>query len=239
MTPKPPSLSKRQSRGGALPSDIQVMPAKASHVIPTPTSKERLPRRCIATRQRQHRNGMIRFVLGPGNVVVPDLEEKLPGRGLWVRQLFVEGHQSMRFEVFEEGERQEIRRFETMPPDLVATVTELVRKRCLRWIGLARGASQLRLGDFQVQDALAKGEVAVLVEAHDGKDNGRSKVLSKARGLPVVMSFGRAELGQAVGRNEAVHLAFCTGRLSTHFLDDVRRYAGITGLKHPQMGGEQ
>lgn len=235
MTPKPPSLSKRQSRGGALPSDIQVMPAKASHVTPTPTSKERLPRRCIATRQRQHRNGMIRFVLGPGNVVVPDLEEKLPGRGLWVGAEKHALEKAASANLFARAAKSAA----VVPPDLVATVTELVRKRCLRWIGLARGASQLRLGDFQVQDALAKGEVAVLVEAHDGKDNGRSKVLSKARGLPVVMSFGRAELGQAVGRNEAVHLAFCTGRLSAHFLEDVRRYAGITGLKHPQTGGEQ
>lgn len=235
MTPRPPNLSKRQSRGGALPNDIQAMPAQASHVTPAPTSEERLLRRCIATRQRQHRNGMLRFVLGPENVVVPDLEEKLPGRGLWVGAEKHALEKAVSANLFARAAKAPA----VVPPNLVATVTGLVRKRCLMWIGLARGASKLRLGDFQVQDALTKGEVAVLIEASDGKENGRSKVLSKARGLPVVMCFGRAELGQAVGRNEAVHLAICTGRLSAHFLEDARRYAGITGLKHPQTGGEQ
>ena len=41
-------------------------------------------RRCIVTRAVQPRAGLIRFVAGPDDVVVPDLAEKLPGRGMWV-----------------------------------------------------------------------------------------------------------------------------------------------------------
>ena len=105
------------------------------------------------------------------------------------------------------------------------------------WLGQARGAGCLRLGDFQVKDALAKGEAAVLVEASDGMENGRAKVLSRAGDLPVIFCFSRAELGEAVGRADAVHLAICTGKLGEHFLADARRYAGIMGLNHPQTGG--
>ena len=41
-------------------------------------------RRCIVTRQALEKPAMIRFVLDPDGRVVPDLKEKLPGRGLWV-----------------------------------------------------------------------------------------------------------------------------------------------------------
>ena len=41
-------------------------------------------RRCIATGERGGKAGLIRFVIGPEDQVVPDLAEKLPGRGMWV-----------------------------------------------------------------------------------------------------------------------------------------------------------
>jgi len=28
---------------------------------------------------------LVRFVLGPNNMIYPDLENKLPGRGMWVK----------------------------------------------------------------------------------------------------------------------------------------------------------
>lgn len=231
--PRPPNQSKRQSRGGALPSDIQPMPQQARHVAPPPSSKERQPRRCIATRQRQHRNGMLRFVLGPNNEVVPDLEEKLPGRGYWVGADKAALEKAVSSNLFARAAKAPA----VVSADLVERVRELLRKRCMRWLGQARGAGRLRLGDFQVKDALANGEAAVLVEATDGMENGRAKVLARAGDLPVILCFSRAELGEAVGRAEAVHLAICTGKLSERFLADARRYAGIMGSNHPQTGG--
>ena len=41
-------------------------------------------RRCIATGEVQPKHGLIRFVVGPDGQIVPDLSEKLPGRGIWV-----------------------------------------------------------------------------------------------------------------------------------------------------------
>ena len=125
MTPRPLNQSKRQSRGGALPSNIQPMPAQASHVAPTPPSNERLPRRCIATRQRKHRNGMLRFVLGPENVVVPDLAEKLPGRGLWVSADKAALEKAVSANLFARAAKAPA----VVPADLPERVRELLRKR--------------------------------------------------------------------------------------------------------------
>ena len=67
-------------------------PARTGRAVPndTRTSEEcSLPRHepertCIVSRTAKPPAEMIRFVLGPGNEVYPDLKHKLPGRGVWV-----------------------------------------------------------------------------------------------------------------------------------------------------------
>jgi predicted RNA-binding protein YlxR (DUF448 family) len=41
-------------------------------------------RRCLARGVSVSRHHLIRFVVSPGGMVVPDIEERLPGRGMWV-----------------------------------------------------------------------------------------------------------------------------------------------------------
>jgi len=41
-------------------------------------------RKCIVTGEVQPKSGLIRFVIGPDNTVVPDVLGKLPGRGIYV-----------------------------------------------------------------------------------------------------------------------------------------------------------
>ena len=41
-------------------------------------------RRCIATGEVQPKRGLIRFAVSPDGIIVPDVLEKLPGRGIWV-----------------------------------------------------------------------------------------------------------------------------------------------------------
>ena len=47
-------------------------------------SAQQPERKCIATGEVQPKYGLIRFVVGPDQMVVPDVLEKLPGRGIWV-----------------------------------------------------------------------------------------------------------------------------------------------------------
>ena len=41
-------------------------------------------RRCLLTRERLTKEKMIRFVVGPERIIVPDLAARLPGRGIWL-----------------------------------------------------------------------------------------------------------------------------------------------------------
>src|SRR5882672_2626067 len=58
----------------------------ASGVSPgTSSDAEASLRRCIVTREALEKDQLLRFVLGPEDVVFPDLNGKLPGRGAWVK----------------------------------------------------------------------------------------------------------------------------------------------------------
>ena len=50
----------------------------------THREKQMPERRCIYTRETSSREMLVRFAVSPDGIVVPDLEEKLPGRGLWL-----------------------------------------------------------------------------------------------------------------------------------------------------------
>jgi uncharacterized protein len=178
---------------------------------------------------------MVRFVIAPDQTVVVDLAERLPGRGLWVSADRRALETALAKNCFSRAAKQQV----VLSPELVDHVSHQLRQRCLHWLGLARGAGALLLGQYQVENALAQGEAGLLVEAADGSENGRSKLLSHSGGLPVVACFTRAELGEAVGRSQAVHLALRPGSICDRFLADARRYMGISGLDHPQQGGER
>src|SRR5258708_26172575 len=40
-------------------------------------------RRCLVTGEERAKAALVRFVIGPDGAVVPDVEGRLPGRGLW------------------------------------------------------------------------------------------------------------------------------------------------------------
>ena len=41
-------------------------------------------RRCAATRERLPKEALVRLAVAPDGMLVPDIEERLPGRGLWI-----------------------------------------------------------------------------------------------------------------------------------------------------------
>ena len=41
-------------------------------------------RRCALSRKSLPKEDLIRFVRGPDGELVPDLKERLPGRGVWI-----------------------------------------------------------------------------------------------------------------------------------------------------------
>ena len=180
-------------------------------------------RRCIVTGESKDPREMIRFVAGPDGTIVPDVDNRLPGRGLWLsaQRDMVETAASKR--LFAKAARGNV----TVPANLADTVADLLRRRCLNLLGLARRAGLVVAGAEKVRAQISSGRTGALFEAADGSLPERRKVTGLAPNVPVVDVFTMDELGAAVGRDAAVHMALAQADLTRRILDDAARYRGM------------
>ncbi len=184
---------------------------------------EESERRCIATGEAQPKRGLIRFVVGPDGRVVPDLLEKLPGRGIWVAAEREALETAVKKKLFARAAKQSV----TVPETLVADVEALLLRRVLDRIALARKAGRAICGYERVKSWLDTGEAAILLQAADGSERGRSKLRPPGgRGSHFEILDAR-ELGLSFGREHVIHAALAAGVLADAFRDDAVRLSGI------------
>lgn len=184
-------------------------------------------RRCIVTGVVRPSDELIRFVAYTGSSgiaeIVPDIEGRLPGRGLWItaRQDIVAA--AVTKKAFAKAARMAV----TVPSDLVEKIAALLTRRCLDLLGLARRAGQAVAGFEQVREWAERGRVAMLVEASDGSAAGQRKVLAKTGDVPVVVALTGQELGEVFGRDWVGHVALGPGRIAEKLRRDASRLAGF------------
>jgi len=167
---------------------------------------------------------MLRFVLGPGQTIVPDLEGRLPGRGMWL---------SARADVLERAVRRgafakAVRAAVHVPPDLRAQIEDGLQRRVRDLVGLARRSGQAVSGWDAVREWLRAGKAGLLVEASDGSPAERDRLVG-GRSVPLVAPLPAAVLGGIFGREHAVHVAVAPGRLAEAIATEAARLAGIAG----------
>jgi hypothetical protein len=180
-------------------------------------------RRCIATGATDDRARLVRFVSTPDGAVVPDVDENLPGRGLWVTSTRRALEIALRQKSFAKAARAPVR----IPGDLERQVEQLLLRRCRDILGLAVRAGQAIFGYQKVRDWLVAGKAGLLLEASDGASGDRGKLRALSGGLPVIDVLTAEELGAAVGRERFVHGAIAPGRLSDRFTREASRLAGF------------
>jgi predicted RNA-binding protein YlxR (DUF448 family) len=173
---------------------------------------------------------LVRFVVGPGDVVTPDVARKLPGRGLWVAADRASVETAARKNLFARAARSKV----FSPDELADQVASLLHRRLLSALGLARRAGQLTYGFEKVHAVVSAGKAAFLIEAIDGAVDGRRKLLSAGRRCAkppkLVGLFASHELGLALGGETVIHTAFLAGRGADRWTDDVERLSGFRPL---------
>jgi predicted RNA-binding protein YlxR (DUF448 family) len=183
-------------------------------------------RRCIVSGEVLPKEALLRFVIGPDGRVIPDLDEKLPGRGLWLRARGDMIRLACAKGAFSRAARSEAR----VPNDLAEEVERLLRRRCLELIGLARRSGALVVGFEAVRAFLSEASAGALLAAADGAADGRGKIRALAPGVPLVDLFAAHDLGAAVGRDHIVHGAVAEGRLAERIVREAGRLAGVIGI---------
>ncbi|MFO1118945.1 MAG: RNA-binding protein [Rhodospirillales bacterium] len=194
--------------------DLPLSEAGAAH----PTQ-----RRCLALGVPRDRSLLIRFVVGPEAMIVPDVDERLPGRGLWVTADRASIELVVRRKLFARAARQAVQIPENLPHLLEAALA----RRCCDLLGLARRAGQGVFGQQKVRERLSGGADGVLLEAADGAEGDCRKLRALAPAMPVVRVLSAAEIGAGVGREHIVHGLLQSGRLADRFIRESSRLAGF------------
>lgn len=194
-------------------------------------------RRCIVTGEILPDRARLRFVADPDGNIVPDIEGKLPGRGLWVKA----DRETVAKAVAKNQFARAAKKAVTAAPDLPARAEQALLRRVLGDLGLARKAGALVFGFDNVARALSGGTPpGVLVEARDGARDGRRKLENalKAQGLslPVVDCLESAELALALGRENVIHAAVKPGRLAERLILEAARLEGFRPAGRQSFG---
>lgn len=192
-------------------------------------------RRCLVTRERGDKARMIRFVVGPDRGLVPDLAQRLPGRGMWL---------SARADVLEAARAKSAfaraaRGPVAVPADLTAMVAAGLARRLAALLGFSRRAGQAVGGFQKAREWLAAGRAGLIVQAADGSPEERERLVGGRCDVPVVAALSAAELGAVFGRDHLVHVAVAPGRLCDAVRIEADRLAGVAGAGHGSNSGTE
>lgn len=185
-------------------------------------------RRCVFEGRRQDRSGLIRFAVSPDGEVVPDVAERLPGRGLWVRADRRSLEAVRRRNLFSRAARMAVR----VPDDLADRIEATLARRCCDLLGLARRAGEATFGYERVRDWLARRPAALLLEASDGALGDSAKLRGLAHDLPVAPMLRADELGAAFGRSRVVHAVVAPGGLARELVRETGRLMGFRAQRN-------
>jgi uncharacterized protein len=165
-------------------------------------------RKCIVSGEEHDKADLIRFVLGPGNEVVPDLQQKLPGRGVWLAA----DRRSLERALAENRFSKAFKAKCSVDPGLPAR------------LDLANKAGLVAAGFEKTAEALAQDRARLLVEAADGAEDGRRKLRARRpEDCEIVAIFTSRELDLALGRANVIHAAVAKGGLAEKLLSAARR----------------
>jgi predicted RNA-binding protein YlxR (DUF448 family) len=189
-------------------------------------------RRCIVTGEVLPEARLLRFVIGPDGAVVPDVEAKLPGRGMWVSAGRVAIAKAVAKNLFSKAAKAPANAAAALPDQTESRLVD----RMLGLLGLARRAGELFLGFDQVEKALrGQNPPPLIVEAAEAAADGRRKLQAAATAkghVPFVIGcLSSAELSLALKRENVVHAALKPGRIAERLIFEAMRLEGFRPLR--------
>lgn len=180
-------------------------------------------RKCIVTGVERPKTELIRFVIGPEGTVVPDLDGKLPGRGIWLSAVRDVVNTACAKRLFAKAARCQADAPEGLADQLEAQLVE----RCIGLLGMARRSGSVVAGYEKVRAYLLDDKAGLLLAAREGAFGGRRKVRNCAPDLKEWDRLDGFELARALGRDSVVHVAVARGPLADRLASECRRLDGF------------
>jgi uncharacterized protein len=184
-------------------------------------------RLCAVSRIAKPTEELIRFVAAPDGTIVPDLAQRLPGRGVWVDATAAAVAAAVRQNAFARSLKRQI----SAPADLAGDVERLLARRLAGAVGMANKAGLLVAGYAKVESQLRAGRVFLLLHAADAAATGMDRLDRIFKGLHgsadigacIVRELTSVELSLAIGQPTVIHAAAAEGGASQGLLREARR----------------
>ncbi|MEM7240691.1 MAG: RNA-binding protein [Pseudomonadota bacterium] len=196
--------------------------AGASKQPQTPT------RKCVATGELCDRSGLIRFVISPDGTLTPDILEKLPGRGMWVKATRAALYHAIDKNPFSRAAKQKV----GIPDGFADLVESLLLKRLIDLLALGRKSGIAITGYENVKEALVAEQAELLFQASDGSPRQKSKLKPPMGENTYFDCLTQSELGQAFGRDYAIHVATLGGGLTEKIQLEAQKLRGMRVSAH-------
>lgn len=198
------------------------------------TSPDDPERKCIVSGESQPKAGLIRFVLGPEDMIVPDILARLPGRGIYVAANRDALTKAVKKNLFSRAARQPVK----VADDLPDLVERLLVQRVIDLISLGRKAGDAICGYEKVKDWLIKGQARTLIQASDGSERGKEKLRPPNGPESLISCLTAGEMGLAFSRERAIHAALAAGGLNNRVVEEAARLVGLRRADGKQVGDE-
>jgi uncharacterized protein len=217
----------------------------------------------VFTRERLPKERMIRFVVGPGRQLVPDLAATLPGRGMWLSATCdvlqsvdsdaAVGESSVAklaaaksLAARSSADRHLARAFAraargpvTVPDNLSGLLQGALLRRISERLGLARRAGQAVAGFEKAREMVRSRRARLVMEAADGSRAERTRFLTGlGDDLTIIDPLSGQALGQVFGRDYLVHVAVAPGKLADSLVMEAGRLAGLMNRSARTTGSE-
>lgn len=176
-------------------------------------------RKCIVCGKVMEKDSLLRFVVTPDNQVVPDFKKKLPGKGIWVRNSKQALETAVAKNLFSKAAKKQVK-----ADGLVEMVENILHKKGLDAVSLARKAGALVTGMEKVSEAVKKEKVAFILEAKDAGADGHERIMRLAKNLKVFRTYDIEELDKALDKVNTVHAAFLKSGMANAVYNEFSRF---------------
>ncbi|MCV2892540.1 RNA-binding protein [Lentibacter sp. XHP0401] len=193
-----------------------------TEAVTTGKNSQDAVRKCIATGELRPKSELLRFVIGPEQVLAFDVAGKLPGRGIWVSATKDALTLTTKKNLFSRSAKTQV----FLPEGLEQWVETALVKRVVSLLGLARKSGGAVTGSTKVKDWATSERASILFQASDGSPREKSKIRLWGDGK-TFECLTRQELGAAFGREFAVHAALDAGGLASRVIEEATRLEGF------------
>jgi uncharacterized protein len=182
--------------------------------------KNNVSRKCIVTREIFCKSELIRFVVGPDNNLYPDINNKLDGKGIWVKSQKSLLQKAISSNLFAKTMGNSV----TIAPHTIDLVNNLLKQKCFDILGLCNKAGVVITGCEKVDHLLKKNNDNIYLKACDSN----AKHVTKNNAYCI---FTGDELSRIMGKDNVIHVAIKSCGLTVKLIESLKRFISYNEIE--------